>query len=263
MVLRRAFLAGLCLVVGCDRSNNAERQDEVTTLDCTLSIRPPGATVILSRDGRVVGRHETGDEPLALELEPGTYTVEAMKDGYEPFIRRVTFGEGATTFTAKLSPILTELVVRSDPGVAIEAVDDQGRTVPLGRTDSDGVRYITTLVEGRYTIRLSRPNHQSVTRTLELKSGQTVELRVTHVTGFECDQTVEGVVSDRAVAQPSGQRPAHDLPGPMARPGVCRRGGTGAAGVAVDGLVVASGRRDCRTKRRGDGHGRRPPRRLL
>jgi len=178
MAARWAFLAGLCLVVpGCERSSSTERPDEPTALDCTLSIYPPGATVVVSRDGAVVDRREVGNEPVRLTLQAGRYTVEAMKVGYDPFIERVTFGRDATRFAARLSPVLGELVIRSDPGVTIEAVDARGRTIPLGRIGSDGVRCITTLDAGRYTIRLSRPPHPPVTRPVELKPGRTEELQ--------------------------------------------------------------------------------------
>ncbi len=146
--------------------------DEAEAVACTLSIHPPDATIVLSRQGAVVGEYNSDDEPLTVALAPGVYTIEAFKDGYGPFIDRVTFDRDTTTFAGRLTPVLAELIVRSDPGVAIEAVDDQGRTIPLGKTDADGVRYISSLVEGTYTLRLTRPDHAPATRTVTLKRGR-------------------------------------------------------------------------------------------
>jgi formylglycine-generating enzyme required for sulfatase activity/tRNA A-37 threonylcarbamoyl transferase component Bud32 len=145
-------------------------------LACQLSIRPPGATVVLSREGRLVAEQQVGDEQLEVSLDPGTYTVQVTKVGYEPLSQLVTFGADKLAFTAELSPILGELVIRSDPGVTIEATDSAGREIPLGRTDAQGLRRITTLTEGPYTIYMSRAKHQPVSRKVELIAGRPEEL---------------------------------------------------------------------------------------
>ena len=172
------------------------------TLDCTFTLRPIGATIVLSRDGMLVGEHRVGEAPLALQLKPGAYTVQATKVGYEPLNQRVTFSAGATVFTAELSPILGELVIRGDPGVTIEATDADGRTIPLGTTDIDGLRRITTLVEGRYTVRLTRPMYQSLTRIVVLAAGRPVEIEgaLAPAPGslqISCSQQVEVWEGDR------------------------------------------------------------------
>ena len=124
---------------------------------------PQGAKIYLN------GYYQ-GISPYSYEhLMPGSYTVEAVLDGYQPFTTLVRISAGSTTIVyttlqpLSLSP--NSIYVTSDPENAFAYLD----TIYKGKTPLT----ITGVSPGEHMIELNAPGYHSWNTTVSLPGGST------------------------------------------------------------------------------------------
>ena len=144
-----------------------------------LRLKPAGAGLVLSRDGRLV--RDAAQVPAAgldLELEPGSYTLQAAKQGYRPLSQKIEVSAEKPEWSAELVEVTGSLRVESEPGVALRAVSAGGDEFELGTTDAQGRREITFLREGKYELVLSKPDYAEQRVPIEIIDGKPADVKV-------------------------------------------------------------------------------------
>lgn len=149
-----------------------------------------------------------GNGPLSLrDVKPGTYTVKAEMDGFDPLEREITVGNGAVINEEfRLVSNLAKLEIRTKPsGVTVE-VDSRkyGRTKGSGdRTQWSESFIIPNLKAGEHTVRLSGRGFAEVVEHPVLRASSTKSLKIPMTIVFTPDvrittstETIDGVMKD-------------------------------------------------------------------
>ena len=134
-----------------------------------VSTSPNGATVTLDHD-------ETRTAPATfLNVDPGTHTIVATLEGYDPVSRTIQVSPGQTAQTSiTLGPVSTSsgsIWVRSVPSGANIYLDGIYR----GSTPMT----IGNLAAGDHTVRLRRTGYQEYSTVVTVPAGGTAELQPT------------------------------------------------------------------------------------
>ncbi|RIH90527.1 PEGA domain protein [Calidithermus terrae] len=137
-------------------------------LSGTLAVtsNPPGAQVFVN--GQLVG-----NTPVNLSLNPGSYTLELRRQGYQTYRTTVAIAPGANSrVNVNLSPAVSQgvLTVTSNPSNADVYVN--GRLV--GRTP-----YSARLNSGTYTVEVRRAGYQDYRTTVTVQAGRTTTVNAT------------------------------------------------------------------------------------
>lgn len=137
-------------------------------LSGTLAVtsNPPGAQVFVN--GQLVG-----NTPVNLSLNPGSYTLELRRQGYQTYRTTVAIAPGANSrINVNLSPVVSQgvLTVTSNPSNADVYIN--GRLV--GRTP-----YSARLNSGTYTVEVRRPGYQDYRTTVTVQAGRTTTVSAT------------------------------------------------------------------------------------
>lgn len=131
-----------------------------------LVIRTPVAGAVIRVDGREVGR-----SPVQLELEPGTYLVEAdMGPRFHTARRVVELTSGGARIELAPREAFGSLTVRSEPSGAEVRLDGRvvGRTPLIDFECAGGVR----------AMEVALADHLTVSESVEVIDGRSVERRV-------------------------------------------------------------------------------------
>ncbi len=117
---------------------------------------------------------------VALErIKPGTHELVVQAPGFQPVVTLLVVPESGLDMVVPLVPIRGTLILRSNPGVKVLAVDDDRRRIELGVTDPDGVLESRDLLRiGRYQLQLSAPDREGVEQSVVLPLGRPAELRL-------------------------------------------------------------------------------------
>lgn len=133
-----------------------------------IRVDPPRAQV--SIDGRPIA---SGDLATPFVLGPGDHEIRVTLEGFSSATRSVRLSPGtSTTETFSLEPLAGRVSIQSVPEGASVSVD--GR--PVGVTP---IRGGLDLPPGEHTFLLSKGGYESVTRTMEVRAGATVDLDIT------------------------------------------------------------------------------------
>ncbi len=112
-----------------------------------------------------VGVRQMGQTPMTKSVDEGTHTVRVLRDGFEPFVRRITIKADQTT----------EVKARLFPGKgSVEfVVDPSGATLSIegGEKWPTPVR-LKDLKAGRYDYTLTAPGHEDETGSFEFVTGK-------------------------------------------------------------------------------------------
>ena len=153
--------------------------EPVKPVSFRLRLKPAGVALVLSRHGRLI--REAGQVPAAgldLELEPGTYTLQAAKQGYRPLSQKIEVSPEKPEWSAELVEVTGLLRVESDSDVALKALSADGEEFELGTTDTQGRREVTFLREGRYELVLSKADHAEARVPIEIVDGKPADVQV-------------------------------------------------------------------------------------
>ena len=152
--LVHAVLAGLLLLSG-----TALAQDGTGTL--RVSTDKGSATVYL-------GTEEVGDSPLSQQVNVGTYTIRVLKDGFEPYVRKIHIRSNQTTsVTAKLFKGKGSVEFLVEPSGAVLKLNKSKETfkTPVRLKD---------LKDGTYAYTLSADGHETEKGRFEFRTGKNV-----------------------------------------------------------------------------------------
>jgi hypothetical protein len=122
----------------------------------------------------LVNRQE--QEQSSVELVVGKYLIEASKEGYHDFQEHVQIERGqVSTVNIELEPIKGDLQFRVIP-VDAEVVlkNETGEIVDTWT----GIKYLSDLSVGNYTVEAKASGYASQTRTLRIKEGETTKLLI-------------------------------------------------------------------------------------
>jgi uncharacterized protein (TIGR02145 family) len=109
-------------------------------------------------------------------LSPGVYSIEVQREKHKPALQDVELVAGEKrTLMLQPTPICGSLDVLSSPGGATIAIDGKN----FGTTPNS----IGKLLIGNYTIILSKPGYATVTKSVSIVEGKTVELNETLTNG--------------------------------------------------------------------------------
>ncbi|MGE5569111.1 MAG: protein kinase domain-containing protein [Rhodospirillales bacterium] len=126
----------------------------------TFEVRtqPPGALVRV--DDKIVGTSN-----LQLTVSPGTYQLQATKDGYLPASRSITVAEGAAPVELTLKPMPQTVRLFTDAVEGQVTLDDQPPRDLL-----EGQLTIESVAPGKHTVRIAARNSEAFF-TFELAPG--------------------------------------------------------------------------------------------
>ncbi|ACS33301.1 PEGA domain-containing protein [Thermococcus gammatolerans] len=147
---------------------------EVEVIEANLT-QPPGTLEISSSpSGAKVYINGTykGVTPLTLTMEPDTYVVTLVKEGYKEYSKTVVVYPGGTTEVYAFLEIAPALLkVESNPSEAEVYIDGTYIGVtPVGNYE---------LQPGTYKVKLVKYGYQNYTTTITLKAGENRTLKVT------------------------------------------------------------------------------------
>lgn len=162
-----------------DAEESAAGEATVSMAPLNLRIEPvePSTRVWL---GDHSGLGVDSDGRVALErIEAGTHELVVQAPGFQPVITLLDVPESGLDTVVPLVPIRGALILRSNPGVRVLAVDDDGRRIELGTTDADGLLESRDLLRiGRYQLQLGAPDRVDVEQSVVLPLGRPAELRL-------------------------------------------------------------------------------------
>lgn len=158
-----------------------------------------------------LGTKSLGDTPLTIDLDTGSYTIRVLKDGYEPFVRKIQIRAKTTT------PVSARLF--EGKGTVEFVVDPAGAKLSLNNKDDTWptpVR-LRDLDEGKYTYTLTAPGHETEKGKFTFKRGKNLLIARDLISSAGM-VTVESRPSDALVildGEQVGQTPLslEDVPG--------------------------------------------------
>ncbi len=125
------------------------------------------------------------------KVEPGTYQVKAMAQGYEPAVTNIAIVSGRTTLANfVLNPVVTAGTLR---GVVVDAKTGQGVyaviSSPNGEfsnivADPESGAFVQKLPAGEYAVKAAAPNYKADTKQVRIANGQTTDVRF-ELQGFD------------------------------------------------------------------------------
>jgi len=117
-----------------------------------------------------------GTSPLTTQLEEGTHTIEARKDGYETKSQTKTIG----TQTKDLSRTETiTITLEKETGSVYITSTPSGATIYLnGSYKETTPKTMEGLELGTYTIRLTKTDYEDKTETVQIEKGKTKEIEI-------------------------------------------------------------------------------------
>ena len=141
-----------------------------------LSSVPAGARFYINGEPR-------GNGPISLKnLAPGTYTVKAEKDDFDPVTREIVVEKGATVNEEfRLSSNLAKLEIRTRPaGIEVEI---DGRTVGRTKGTGDSAMWSESLIvpglkAGEHTVRVKCRGYAEEIRYPVLNVSSTTSLKI-------------------------------------------------------------------------------------
>ena len=152
--VKRIFLlalAGLLFVSGQARAEDAQGMLKVTCDKGTAEV--------------YLGIDKVGSTPLSQYLAEGTYTIRVLKDGFEPFVRKIHIRPNqATDVSARLfegKGSVEFLVVPSGAELTLNGGKDSW-TTPVRLKD---------LKERKYTYKITAPGYETETGSFTFKKG--------------------------------------------------------------------------------------------
>lgn len=155
----RAFIhiARILCVTFFFLSGSAQAEDAVGTL--SVDTDKGIAEVYL-------GTKSLGDTPLTMDLETGSYTIRVLKDGFEPFVRKIQIRAKTTTpVSARLFEGQGTVEFLVDPAGAKLSLNNKEDTWPTP------VR-LRDLDDGKYSYTLTAPGHETEKGTFTFKRGK-------------------------------------------------------------------------------------------
>ncbi len=146
-----------------------EKCRETAQPPVSITSTPEGARVALDDRDRVVGT-----TPFEMKLDPGTYTVFLLKEGFQPVETRVVVQpKQPGKFHFELRPVVNTGKVRITVNVKDANIFIDGKNVGISP-------YLETpeLEVGRHQIVVKRDDYTSVNQTFEIQKGETREVDV-------------------------------------------------------------------------------------
>lgn len=144
-----------------------EKCKETAQPPITITSSPDGAQVAISTRDRIAGT-----TPFEMKLDPGTYTVYVLKDGFMPVETKVVVEpKQPGKFHFELRPVVNTGKVRINVNVKDAMIFIDGKNYGI-------TPYLETpeLSVGRHQIVIKRDLYTSVNRTFEVAKGQTLEV---------------------------------------------------------------------------------------
>ncbi len=144
-----------------------EKCRETAQPPVSVSSTPDGARVALNDRDRVVGT-----TPFEMKLDPGTYTLFLLKDGFQPVETKIVVEpKQPGKFHFELRPIVNTGKVRINVNVRDANIFIDGKNVGISP-------YLETpeLEVGRHQIVVKKEDYTSVNQTFEIAKGETRDL---------------------------------------------------------------------------------------
>ena len=119
-----------------------------------ISTNPPGATVTL--DGQRLGR-----SPQEVFVAYGAHTIQVQKNGFREEQKNITVSAEELSVPFELTPEIINGTVQimGPPGSMIQVNNQNVGTSPA----------VTTLIPGRYSIRVMQPDGTSFSRLVDVQ----------------------------------------------------------------------------------------------
>ena len=187
MVYSRVFVyaAGLMLLL------NAAQADTPTQVSAsgTVQIRyvdPADVTVSLSGPAGYAREVQVTGGQVFADLQPGTYELQARKEGYRNFNQTLEVAAGATADTLVTLVHEESTQALAEPGtLQLTWVDPGSVTMKVSGPDGfdqettvTGGQVFTGLAAGSYEVAVSKKGYRSATQTVEVTANQTSSLSI-------------------------------------------------------------------------------------
>jgi protocatechuate 3,4-dioxygenase beta subunit/prenyltransferase beta subunit len=175
----------------------------------------PLANAFIEVTGAFTGTVSTGADGSFVigNVTPGSLTLTASKDGYEPVSSTATIDSGEVLFFyPQLSPVSTQSTTGSATGKVIDATTGQplngvsvvlqGNTNIKTTTDSTGAFTLSNIPAGNQKISLSYSGYGTTTVSANIPGGSTLDLGVLPLTSDPTVGVLKGTVTDADKGQP-------------------------------------------------------------
>ena len=150
-------------------NRSIEKCRETAQPPISITSSPEGAQVALASRDRVVGT-----TPFEMKLDPGSYTIFVLKDGFTPVETKVVVQpKQPGKFHFDLRPVVNSGKVRIKANIRDAMIFIDGKN--YGITPFEDT---PELEVGRHQVVVKRDDYTSVNRTFEITKGQTTELDV-------------------------------------------------------------------------------------
>ena len=141
----------------------------------TVTLRPNFASITLTveNDAEIyINDEKRGTGQWSGNLAPGTYSIECHKTNHKSTLETITVEDGKNiTHTLKApTPIVGNLSISSSPLEAAIFID--------GTSHGETPNVIKGLPIGTHTVTISKSGYKNVTRTIEVKADETLEVEI-------------------------------------------------------------------------------------
>jgi hypothetical protein len=137
-----------------------------------LILTPESAEPVIWIDG-LLHTPRKKDQFFIKDISPGEKELVIQAKGFQTYSSLLFIRDGLNKLQVNLMKKRGELLIKSLPFAFVQAIRADDRVVDLGETDRNGQLLVRDiLVEGRYKIKVSKPNYQTYHKeSIQVNSG--------------------------------------------------------------------------------------------
>jgi len=176
---RTVVVGGMTTEVSNARRTTAEAvpfKVRVDPVGASLVVYPGGGAGFLQSRPALLRIDNLPAQEHVVRLEPGLYSFSVTKAGHRPVVQEVVVGPEHRAWSCRLEEVYGFIRVQSDPGVEVALVAEGGDVLRRVMADDMGAVEPFRVLEGAYTLLLSKRNYAQVSRTVQVSEARPVEL---------------------------------------------------------------------------------------
>ena len=173
------------VVVGSTTTTVANaRRTTAVAMPFKVRIEPQGADLVVYGGGgsgfmqsrpAILRIDNIASVEQVLQLEPGLYSFSVSRDGYRPVVQEVMVGPEHHAWSCRLEEVYGFIRLRR-PGVEVSLVAGGGEVLKRSVSDELGNVEPLRVLEGSYTLLLSKRHHAQISRAVQVSESRPIEL---------------------------------------------------------------------------------------
>lgn len=174
------------VVVGSTTTTMANvRRTTAVAMPFKVRIEPEGADLVVYGGGgsgfmqsrpAILRIDNIASVEQVLQLEPGLYSFSVSRDGYRPVVQEVMVGPEHHAWSCRLEEVYGFIRLQTDPGVEVSLVAGGGEVLKRSVSDDLGNVEPLRVLEGSYTLLLSKRHHAQISRAVQVSESRPIEL---------------------------------------------------------------------------------------